>query len=107
MACYKTQQAKAPAQLGSRDRQQQALVQQLTYNAKHQLIELTETHHGQFQQKLIFEYDALGRRIWKKVYQKSSDQERYDYAEHAIWRGNQRVKTRFDDRFGNNEFVTF
>jgi len=45
----------------------QQQVQELTYNAKHQLIELTETVNGVHKHTLQFYYDALGRRINKKV----------------------------------------
>ncbi|MEJ2041869.1 MAG: RHS domain-containing protein, partial [Reinekea sp.] len=89
--------------------QNQTLVQQLKYNAKHQLIELTETHHSQFKQKLIFQYDALGRRIWKKVYtQENADTEDYHHAEEYLWQGDRRVQTRYfnDQHWCINDEIT-
>jgi RHS repeat-associated protein len=89
--------------------QNQTLVQQLKYNAKHQLIELTETHHGQFKQKLIFQYDALGRRIWKKVYtQENAETEDYHHAEEYLWQGDRRVQTRYfnDHHWCINDEIT-
>jgi len=47
--------------------QHQSIIQNLTYNAKHQLVELTETVYGKHKHTLQFSYDALGRRINKKV----------------------------------------
>ncbi len=79
--------------------QGKALVQALSYNAKHQLIELVETHHGEFKQKLTFAYDALGRRLRKEVFTDATTPN-YDYAEHTVWRGQHAIQTR---TFGRNK----
>ncbi|TCS41139.1 RHS repeat-associated core domain-containing protein [Reinekea marinisedimentorum] len=81
--------------------QNQRLVQELTYNAKHQLVKLIETKNGEHKHTLTFSYDALGRRIRKEVFDQNEHgqtNENYRYAESYIWRGNQQIQTRYYDK---------
>jgi len=75
----------------------QALVQQLRYNAKHQLVSVTEHHHGKFKQRLTFAYDALGRRLRKEVFTAETSAH-YTLAEHTVWRGQHPIQTRSFDK---------
>ncbi|GGX64947.1 DUF6883 domain-containing protein [Saccharospirillum salsuginis] len=98
------------------------LEQRLGYNAKHQLIQLDDYKDGELQQRLLFRYDALGRRIDKEVHRWqhpthlpfgsvdwSDDQKDHylksqpkelsrAYTEAYIWQGQKLIQTRHIDR---------
>ena len=98
------------------------LEQRLSYNAKHQLIQLDDYKDGELQQRLRFRYDALGRRIDKEVHRllrstylpfgsgdwSDAERERYldnqpkelarEYTEAYIWQGQKLIQTRHIDR---------